>query len=82
MGSYAYRVTVYSVEASGPIAIETGRTEATFTPGPNAPRGTKAGTFTFSYLTTWRKTGGRWLASRDMPTSDEPEHPTPAKTKT
>jgi uncharacterized protein (TIGR02246 family) len=77
--SLAYKVTVLSVEASGPIAIETGRTEATFTPGPKAPRGTKAATYAFNYITTWRKTGDRWLITRDIPTSDQPAQPAPAK---
>jgi ketosteroid isomerase-like protein len=79
IGSYAYKVTIFSVEASGPIAIETGRSDVTFTPGPNAPRGTKAATFAVIYVTTWRKTGGQWLISRDIGTSDQPAQPTPAK---
>ena len=78
-GSYAYQVTTLSVEASGPLAIETGRSDVTFTPGPKAPRGTKAATFTVIYVTTWRKTGGQWLISNDIGTSYQPALPTPAK---
>ena len=78
-GSFAYRVTTFSVEASGPIAIETGRSDVTFTPGPKAPAGTKAAAFSVIYVTTWRKTGGQWLISRDIGTSDQPAQPTHAK---
>jgi len=79
-GSYAYKATTFSVEASGPIAIETARTEATFTPGPGAPRGTKASNSSWGDVTIWRKTGGQWLIARDfLLTSVEPEQPTPAK---
>jgi ketosteroid isomerase-like protein len=78
-GSLTYKVTTTSVEASGSIAVETGHTDATFTPGPKAPHGTKAGTTAFSYVTIWRKTGRQWLVSRDIPVSGEPEQLTPAK---
>jgi ketosteroid isomerase-like protein len=77
--SLAYKVTTTSVEASGSIAVETGHTDARLTPKPNAPRGTKAGTYAFSYVAIWRKTGGQWLISRDIPTTGEPEQPAPAK---
>ena len=79
MGSAAYNVTTFSVEASGPIAIETGRNIVTFIPGPKAPAGTKAETDTIIYVTTWRKTGGQWLISNDIGTSARPEPPTPTK---
>jgi ketosteroid isomerase-like protein len=79
LGSYAYKVTTTSVEASGSIAVETGRSDVTFTPGPKAPRGTKAATFSVIYVTTWRKVGGQWLISNDIGTSDQPAQPTPAK---
>ena len=75
-GSFVYKVTTLSVEASGSIAIQTSRTDVTFTPGPKAPRGTKAGTFTFTGVTTWRKIAGQWLGSREIPTKGEPEQPT------
>jgi ketosteroid isomerase-like protein len=78
-GSYAYKVTTFSVEASGPLAVETGRSDVTFTPGPNAPRGTKAATFSVIYVTTWRKTGDRWLISNDIGTSDQPAPPAPKR---
>jgi len=78
-GSFVYRVTTLSVEASGAIAIQTSRVDVTFTPGPKAPRGTKPGTFTFYGITTWRKTGGEWLGSREIPIKGEPGQPTPAK---
>jgi len=75
-GSFGYNLTTYSVEASGPLAIETGRTILTFTPGPKAPRGTKASVDTFVYVTTWRKDAGRWLISNDIGTGDKSAPPT------
>jgi len=78
-GSFAYKVTTLSVEASGAIAIQTSRVDVTFTPGPKAPRGTKPGSFTFYGITTWRKTGGQWLGSREIPIEGEPGQPAPAK---
>ena len=77
-GSFVYKWTTLSVEASGAIAIQTSRVDVTFTPGPKAPRGTKPGTFTFYGITTWRKTGGQWLGSREIPIKGEPGQPAPA----
>lgn len=78
-GSFVYKWTTLSFEASGSIAIQTSRTDVTFTPGPKAPRGTKAATFTFTGITTWRKIDGQWLGSREIPTKGEPGEPPPSR---
>jgi ketosteroid isomerase-like protein len=75
-GTYAFAVTTEKVEASGPIAIETGRNIVTYTPGPNAPATQRmASTDTIKYVTTWRKIDGRWLAANDIGTTDRAPAP-------
>jgi uncharacterized protein (TIGR02246 family) len=71
-GSFTYAPKITSVEASDPIAIETGQNIVTFTPGPGAPAGTEASADTIMYITIWRKVGGQWLISKDIGTSDRP----------
>jgi hypothetical protein len=72
--------STYSVEANGPLAIETGSGIIVFTPGPKAPPEMKtASTDTVKYVTTWRKTGGQWLITNDISTTDRPAQPTPQK---
>ena len=67
MGHWTVKATTREVEASGPVAVETGSNVTTFTPGPNAPRGMAARyPDTTNYETAWRKVGGRWLITRDM----------------
>jgi len=78
----AWQVTpkTLSVEANGPLAIETGSAIIVFTPGLNAPPEMKtASTDTVKYVTTWRKTGGQWLISNDISTTDRAAQPAPAK---
>jgi ketosteroid isomerase-like protein len=75
-GTYAWTLTTGTVEASGPIAIETGRNIVTYTPGPNAPATMRmASTDTLKYVTTWRKVGGQWLVSNDVATTDRAPQP-------
>lgn len=71
-GSFTYAPKIISVEASGPIAIETGRNVVTFTPGPGAPADAKASADTIVYITIWRRVDGQWLISKDIGTSDRP----------
>ncbi len=54
------------VQASGPLAVETGTYVMAVTPGPHAPPG-MAAAFPDSgrYLSTWRKTDGGWLITND-----------------
>ena len=79
-GTYAVATTVENVEASGPIAIATGRYIITFTPGPNAPAGMNvASTSTIKLVTTWRMIGGRWLVSNKIGTRDQAPQPAPAR---
>ncbi len=74
-GTFAMTPKTLSVEANGPIAIETGSNVIAFTPGPKAPRGTTAYTDTIKYVTTWRNVGGQWLISNDIGTTDRPAQP-------
>jgi len=79
-GAWTLMVSPLTVEANGPLAIETGRGLMTFAPGPNAPAEMKAAfTDTMKYVTTWRKVGGTWLISNDITSSDRAAQPAPAK---
>jgi uncharacterized protein (TIGR02246 family) len=79
-GAFALAVTPEKVEASGPIAIATGRYITTFTPGPNAPVGMNvAETDTVKYVVTLRKVGGRWLISNQIGTTDRAPQPAPTR---
>ncbi len=74
-GSFTVAPKTLSVEANGPIAIETGSNVIGFTPGPKAPAGAKAFTDTIKYVTTWRRVGGQWLISNDIGTTDRAAQP-------
>ena len=75
-GAWTVMPSTYSVEANGPIAIETGRGLETYTPGPNAPATMQAAfTDTIKYVTTWRKVGGTWLISNDISNTDRAAQP-------
>ena len=77
MGHWTVEATTREVEASGPVAVETGSNITTFTPGPNAPRGMAARyPDTTNYETAWRKVGGRWLITRDMAVTTRAPAPT------
>jgi uncharacterized protein (TIGR02246 family) len=71
-GSFTYALKILSVEASDPIAIETGQNIITFTPGPGAPANAEAYSDTIMYITIWRKVDGQWLISKDIGTGDRP----------
>ena len=77
-GSWTIHPTADRVEASGPVAVESGTYVFNFTPGPHAPAG-MAAMFpdTGNYITTWRKVGGQWLIVLDMSSSTR----APAKRK-
>ena len=80
MGHWTVKSTTSQVEASGPVAVETGSNVTTFTPGPHAPRGMAARyPDTTNYETAWRKVGGRWLITRDMAVTTRA--PAPAGTR-
>ncbi len=54
------------VQASGPIAVETGTYVMAVTPGPHAPPGLAAAfPDTGTYLTTWRRTYSGWVITND-----------------
>ena len=78
-GSFSMTPKTLSVEANGPIAIETGSNIIAFKPGPKAPAGTKVSTDTIKYITTWRRIGGQWFISNDIGTTDRAAQPAPAK---
>ncbi len=80
MGRWTVQPTTHHVEASGPVAVETGSNVTTFTPGRRAPRGMAARyPDTTNYETAWRKVGGRWLITRDMAVTTRA--PAPATTR-
>ncbi len=67
VGTWRIAVSDVQVEASGPIAVETGRYVTGLTPGPNAPAGVAAlYPDSGNFLTTWRKVDGRWRIIGDM----------------
>ncbi len=70
-------VKTSSLEASGPIAIETGTNAYAMV--PKTPAGAKPIVDTLQYVTTWRKVGGQWLISNDIGNSIIPAQPAPAK---
>jgi ketosteroid isomerase-like protein len=67
-------LTVQSVVAHGPLAVERGTYALTVTPpgapGPMAENGT--------YIVHWQKVGNAWLRVADIATSDKPLGPPPA----
>lgn len=78
MGSWRITPSDTKVEASGPLAVETGRYVISFTPGPHAPAGMAAMyPDSGNFLATWRKVDGRWLITRDMTVSTRA--PAPAR---
>ncbi len=76
-GAMTMAVQTASVEASGPIAIETGTNAWTLV--PKTPAGAKPVVDTIKYVTTWRKIGGQWLITNDIGNSIMPAQPAPAK---
>ncbi len=76
-GTMTMAVKTTSVEASGPIAIETGTNAITMV--PKTPAGAKPVVDTIKYVTTWRKIGGQWLITNDIGNSIMPAEPAPAK---
>jgi ketosteroid isomerase-like protein len=78
MGSWRIAPSDTKVEASGPLAIETGTYVINFTPGPHAPAGMVAMyPDSGNFLASWRKVGGRWLITNDMTATTRA--PAPAK---
>jgi len=70
MGSWTIQPVADKVEASGPVAVESGRYVFNVTPGPHAPPGMAAMLpDSGSYVTTWRRVGGQWLISNDISVS-------------
>lgn len=74
-GTWTMNVMTTSVEASGPLAVETGRNIMSFTPAPTAPAGTAAMTDTVAYVTTWRKLDGKWVLMNDIGVSTKAPPP-------
>ncbi len=68
-------VKTISVEASGPIAIETGTNAWAMV--PKTPAGAKPVVDTMKYVTTWRKVGSQWLITNDI--ANSAIAPAPAK---
>ena len=68
------KLAAQSVSANGPMAIERGTYEFTFTlPGMTAPMTDKG-----KYLVHWHQVDGKWLLADDIWNSDMPMAPPPA----
>ncbi len=67
VGNWRIAVSDLKVEASGPLAVATGRYVTGLTPGPNAPPGVAAlYPDSGNFLTTWRRGDGQWRIAVDM----------------
>lgn len=71
-GTYNLQLHTEAVVANGPLAIERGTYTISFTPGRNAPRGTRAMSDRGKYLVHWHLVNGDWLMVDDMWNSDNP----------
>ena len=60
-GQWIEENTIESLVASGPLAVERGTTVVLFTPGPNAPPGTKSMVDTTKYLRHRHRVDGQWM---------------------
>lgn len=71
-GQWNFALTTVSVTANGPLAVELGRYQLQFTPGPTAPSGMKASTDTGNYVCYWRlDDDGKWRIVYDIATTDQ-----------
>jgi ketosteroid isomerase-like protein len=71
-GQWTEENTIESLVASGPLAVERGTTVVLFTPGPNAPPGTRAMVDTTKYLRHWHRVAGQWLLAEASWSSNRP----------
>jgi ketosteroid isomerase-like protein len=59
-GSWTDELTIESVVANGPLAVERGRYVMTFIPGPTSPPEAVAMSDTGKYVQHWHRDAGRW----------------------
>lgn len=74
-GQWTYDITIESVVAYGPLAVQRGSYVLTFAPGPGAPSGVKAMSDTGKYLWRWQKVDGRWQLAAAAWSSNRPAQP-------
>jgi ketosteroid isomerase-like protein len=72
-GHWNFALTTVSVVANGPLAVELGRYQLQFTPGPTAPSDMNASADTGNYVCYWRlDDDGKWRVVYDIATTDQP----------
>ena len=72
-GRWDFTLTTVSVVANGPLAVELGRYQLQFTPGPTAPSGMSASYDSGNYVCYWRlDDDGNWQIVYDIATTDQP----------
>ena len=72
-GRWDFTLTTVSVVANGPLAVELGRYQLQFTPGPSAPSGINAFTDTGDYVCYWRlDDDGKWRIVYDTAATERP----------
>lgn len=59
-GRWTDDLTIESVVANGPLAVERGRYVMTFIPGPTSPPEAAAMSDTGKYVQHWQRVAGRW----------------------
>jgi ketosteroid isomerase-like protein len=77
-GTYQTTFTTIRVVANGPLAVHEYAYVQSFRPGPHAPPGMTAATFTGKAMTAYRKVNGTWQAFMDMAGMSDRPVPTPA----
>jgi ketosteroid isomerase-like protein len=77
-GTWQATFTTTRVDANGPLAVQQYTCDVSFKPGPHAPPGMTAFTYTGKTMTAYRKVNGAWLAFADIACQSDRALPAPA----